>query len=156
MPNIRILAKAVLQIFCLQGCSYTNACVQKGGVTQPKIYGIGSKVNQFIFTLIYAKYQDPSLSGSSDILFARLFIHSQKRGITPERQDQQRKKKIRFSLFFMYMPHIKFQDSSISGSGVSQLPKSVTDRQIDGQEYVQKLISSSTLWSVSICQISGS
>ena len=32
----------------------------------------------------------------------------------------------------MYMPHIKFQDSSISGSQVSQLP-SITDRQTDGQ-----------------------
>ena len=32
----------------------------------------------------------------------------------------------------MYMPHIKFQDSSISGSRVSQLP-SITDRQTDGQ-----------------------
>ena len=51
-PNIRILAKAVLKIFCSQGCSYTNACVQKMGVTQPKIYGIGSKVNHFIYILI--------------------------------------------------------------------------------------------------------
>ena len=32
----------------------------------------------------------------------------------------------------MYMPHIKFQDSSISGSRVSQLP-SIMDRQTDGQ-----------------------
>ena len=32
----------------------------------------------------------------------------------------------------MYMPHIKFQDSSISGSRVSQLP-SITNRQMDGQ-----------------------
>ena len=31
----------------------------------------------------------------------------------------------------MFMPHIKFQDSSISGSQVSQLP-SITDRQMDG------------------------
>ena len=52
MLNIRILAKAVLQIFCSQGCSYTNACVRKTGVTQPKIYGIGSKVNHFIYTLV--------------------------------------------------------------------------------------------------------
>ena len=29
-----------------------NACVRKRGVTQPKIYGIGSKVNQFIYTLV--------------------------------------------------------------------------------------------------------
>ena len=32
-----------------------NACVQKTGVTQPKIYGIGSKVNQFIYTLVCKK-----------------------------------------------------------------------------------------------------
>ena len=51
MQNIRILAKAVLQIFCLQGCSYTKACVQKTGVTRPKVYGRDSKVNQFIYTL---------------------------------------------------------------------------------------------------------
>ena len=41
-------------------------------------------------------------------------------------------KKIRVRLFFMYMLHIKFQDSSMSGSRVSQLP-SITDRQTDGQ-----------------------
>ena len=29
-----------------------NACVQKRRVTQLKIYGIGSKVNQFIYTLV--------------------------------------------------------------------------------------------------------
>ena len=95
MPNIRILALAVLQMFCSkrlfiqsrkrgitperqdcrrkkirvrlffmylphikfqefcsQGCSYTNVCVQKRGVTQPKIYRISSKVNQFIYTLV--------------------------------------------------------------------------------------------------------
>ena len=53
MPNISILAKAVLQIFCSQACSYTkNACVRKTGVTQPKIYGIASKVNHFIYTLV--------------------------------------------------------------------------------------------------------
>ena len=52
MPNIRILAKTVLQIFCSQGCSIQNACVRKRGVTQPKIYRIGSKVNQFINTLV--------------------------------------------------------------------------------------------------------
>ena len=31
----------------------------------------------------------------------------------------------------MYMSYIKFQDSSIRGSWVSQLPNSVTDRQRD-------------------------
>ena len=52
MPNIRILAKAVLQIFCSQGCSYTKCLCPKRGLTQPNIYGIGSKVNQFIDTLV--------------------------------------------------------------------------------------------------------
>ena len=51
-PNIRILAKAVLQIFCSQGCSYTKCLCRKRGVTQPKIYRKSSKVNQFIYTLV--------------------------------------------------------------------------------------------------------
>ena len=52
MPNIRILAKAVPQLFCSQGYSYTKCLSKKRGVTQRKIYGIGSKVNQLIYTLI--------------------------------------------------------------------------------------------------------
>ena len=52
MPNIRILTKAVLQIFCSQGCPIKNACVRKRGVTQLKNYGIGSKFNQFINILV--------------------------------------------------------------------------------------------------------
>ena len=52
MPNIRILALAVLQIFCSQGCSYTNCYVVKRGITQQKIYRIGSKVNHFIYILV--------------------------------------------------------------------------------------------------------
>ena len=53
MPNIRILALAVLQILCSQGCSYTNFLFpKKRGVTQPKIYGISSKFNHFIYTLV--------------------------------------------------------------------------------------------------------
>ena len=57
MPNIRILAKAVLKIFCSQGCSYTkNTYVRKREITPPKIYGIGSKVNQFLYILV-CKYR---------------------------------------------------------------------------------------------------
>ena len=52
MHNIRILAKAVLQIFCSKGCFYTKCLRPETGVTQPNIYGIGSKVNQFIYTLV--------------------------------------------------------------------------------------------------------
>ena len=133
MPNIRILAKAVLQLFCSQRCFYTKCLCPKKGSNSPKIYGICSKVIQFIYTLvctyipnirilakavlqlfcsqgcsytkclclkkgssstknlrnrfksqtvhlhlglsIYIKYQDPSQSGFSDILFTRLFLH---------------------------------------------------------------------------------
>ena len=46
MQNIRILAKVVLQIYFVHKVvPIQNACVQKKGVTQPKIHGIGSKVN---------------------------------------------------------------------------------------------------------------
>ena len=52
MPNIRILATAVLQISVLKVVPIQNACVRKRGITQPKNYGIGSKVNQFIYILV--------------------------------------------------------------------------------------------------------
>ena len=45
MPNISILAKAVFGYFVHKVVPIQNACVRKTGVTQPKIYGIGSKVN---------------------------------------------------------------------------------------------------------------
>ena len=52
IPNIRILAKAVLQLFCSQGCSYTKCMCLKKENNATKIYGIGSKVNQFLYTLV--------------------------------------------------------------------------------------------------------
>ena len=55
-----------------------NACIRKTGVTGVKVYGIGSKVNQFIYTLVcnyVTKYQDLRQSGSSVILFTRLFLY---------------------------------------------------------------------------------
>ena len=51
-PNIRILAKAVFRYFVHKVVPIQNACVRKTGVTQPKIYGIVSKVKQFIYTLV--------------------------------------------------------------------------------------------------------
>ena len=36
-------------------------------------------------------------------------------------------------LFFMYMPDIKFEDPTTSGSWVSQVPKRVTDSRTDRQ-----------------------
>ena len=52
MPNIRILAKAILKIFCSQAVPIHNAYVRKRGITPPKIYEIGSNVNQFIYILV--------------------------------------------------------------------------------------------------------
>ena len=54
MPSMRILAKGVLQISRSKGCSYTKClCPKKRRVTLPEIYGIGSKVNQFIYILVW-------------------------------------------------------------------------------------------------------
>ena len=52
MPNIRILAKAVLKTFCSQGCSYIKCLCPKKGTTKLKIYGTGSKANQLIYTFV--------------------------------------------------------------------------------------------------------
>ena len=52
MPNIRILAKAVLPIFCSQGWSYTKCLCLKKGNNSTENLRTGSKVNQFMFTLI--------------------------------------------------------------------------------------------------------
>ena len=93
-----------------------NAYVRKRGITQPTIYGIGSKVNQFIYILV-CNYM-PNIRMLAKAIF-QIFCSQccsyvvEKRGITPERQDRRRKKTIQVRLFFMYMPYIKFQDSSI-------------------------------------------
>ena len=76
MPNIRILSKAVLQIFCSQGCSYTKCLCLKKGNKPTKIFRKRLKnvsVYLHLGLLLYAKYQNPSEIGSSDILFTRLF-----------------------------------------------------------------------------------
>ena len=52
MPNITIQAKAVLQIFCSQGCSYTKSLCLKKGNKPTEIFGIGVKINQFINTVV--------------------------------------------------------------------------------------------------------
>ena len=103
MLNIWILAKAVLQIFCSQGCSYSKCLCLKKGSNSTKNFLNRCKsysVHLHLRLSLYAKLQDPSRSGSSDILFTRLFIHSRKGSITPEQQDRWRKNKIRVSLFF--------------------------------------------------------
>ena len=59
MPNIRFLAKRFFRCFV-----HKDAYVQKRGVTQPKIHGIGSNVYQFIYTLICNDMQKIRIIGS--------------------------------------------------------------------------------------------
>ena len=78
MPNIRILAKAVLKIFCSQDCSNTKClCLKKGINSSEKLLNMfkSESVHLNLGLYLYAKYQDPSESGSSDILFTRLFLY---------------------------------------------------------------------------------
>ena len=52
MPNIRILAKAVLQIFRPQACSYTKCLCPENGSNSTENLQNRFKVNQFIYTLV--------------------------------------------------------------------------------------------------------
>ena len=52
MPNIRILAKAVLQIFRSQGCSYTKCLCPENGSNSTENLQNKFQVNQFIYTLV--------------------------------------------------------------------------------------------------------
>ena len=52
MPNIRILAKAVLQIFCSQGYSYTKCLCPENGSNSTENLWNRFKVYQFIYTLV--------------------------------------------------------------------------------------------------------
>ena len=44
--------KQFFRYFVHKAVSIQDACVSKSGISQPKIFGIGSKVNQFIYTLV--------------------------------------------------------------------------------------------------------
>ena len=89
MPNIRILALAIIQIFCSQGCSYTKClCLKKGNKPTKNFWNrfISESAHLHLGLLLYAKYQNPSQIGSSDI-FVHKFVPIQnayfrKRGIT--------------------------------------------------------------------------
>ena len=65
------------------------------------------------------KYQDPSLSGSVDSLFTSVSLYkiTVKKGYRVRvRVSPVEYRQIRVHLFFMYLPHTKFQDPSISES----------------------------------------
>ena len=51
MPNIMILAQAVIQIFCWQGSIGLQCVSRKREIIQPNIHRISRKVNQVIYTL---------------------------------------------------------------------------------------------------------
>ena len=115
MPNIRILAKAVLKIFCSQGCSYTKCLCLKREITPPKIYGIGSKVNQFINTLVCNYMPNIKILAKQ---FVRYFVHKvvpiqntyvRKRGITPPKIYGLGSKVNQFIYILVcnYMPNIR-------------------------------------------------
>ena len=75
VPNIMILAQAVLQIFCSQGPKWVKCLSLKREIIQWNIDRTLWKVNQVIYTHVpkpYAWHHDPSSSGSPDILFTSL------------------------------------------------------------------------------------
>ena len=77
---------------------------------------------------MWAKYYDSSSSGSRDILFTRfhrLTMGKSKKGHNSRKTILTEKKKIRVRLFFMLIPHIKFQDPIFNRS---RPYASVTDR----------------------------
>ena len=57
MPNIMILAQAVLQIFCSQGSLWVQCLSLESGIHN-----------------LYGKYHDLSSRGSPDFLFTRFFM----------------------------------------------------------------------------------
>ena len=51
MPDVLILAEAVLQIFCWQSCFTIKCQSRKREIIQPNIYRLLPKVNQVIYTM---------------------------------------------------------------------------------------------------------
>ena len=71
MPNIRILSKAVLQIFCSQGCSYTKClCLKKGNKPTKNFQNRfkGLSIHLHLGLLLYAQYQNPSQTHTCQVL----------------------------------------------------------------------------------------
>ena len=74
MSNIRILARAVLKTSCRQGFSIAIMVESKRGHNLANISRISSQSGHLnIDPKQYAKYENPSLSGSQDIVLTRFF-----------------------------------------------------------------------------------
>ena len=77
IPDIMILAEAVLQIFCSQGFFTTyNDKVGKGDNSVKYLQKFAKSLSGHLQLRpnLYAKYHDPYLRGSPDIVFTRSFI----------------------------------------------------------------------------------
>ena len=121
MPNIRILAKAVLQMFCSQGWSYTKCLCPKKGSNSTKIYEIGSKVNQFIYTLVCNYMPNIKIQAISVLQIFRSQGCSNTKCLYPKRGVTQPKiygigsKFNQFinTLVCNYMPNIRIQPKAV-------------------------------------------
>ena len=106
MLNISYLAKVLLQIFCLQVCSYTKCQCPEKGNNSSKIYEICSKVNHSIYFLVCNCMLNISYLGKVLLQIFCLqgccYIKSstRKRGIRPEVQDRRSDKKSTGPLIF--------------------------------------------------------
>ena len=108
MPNFMILSQAVLQIFCWQGLLWVKCVSRKWGIIQSNIHRILRNVNQVIYTMYLNCMID-----------------------TNEKSDG--KEKIQILLFFILIPHIKFQDPISNRSWPHAKCDPRTDGRTDGQ-----------------------
>ena len=142
LPDITILAQAVLQIFCSQGCFTTqNAKVGKREIIYSNIYRILLKVNQVIYTqsvsqniMILAQMVLEIFCSQSSIGLQWESWKMSKKGHNSATTSPTEKKKIRFRLYFMVIPNIKFQDPI---SNRSWPCASETDARTDSQTHGQ-------------------
>ena len=139
MSHIMILAQAVIQIFCSQGCVTIQKCQsQKREIIQPHIYKILPKVNQVIYTL--DKMYMPNI-----IILAQAFLQifcsqgsiglqckSRKRGITLQWQVWGKEKRYR-SFYFLCTCHVLKILSLIIFDRMQSVTDAHTDKHTDGQ-----------------------
>ena len=91
---------------------------EKGELLNRTFYGIGSKVNQFIYILVCNYMPNIRILALAvlQIFCSQDCSYIVKKGHNSKTTRLSEEKKMGPLLFFLYMPHIKFQDSSISGS----------------------------------------
>ena len=115
MPDMMVLAQAVLQIFCSQGC-FTIYNMRKREIIQPNIYRILPKVNQVSYTLDTIYMLNIMIQAQAVL---KIFCSQVPQGYNAvvEKRAQHcnnkfnRKGKQYGSAFFMLIPHVKFSRS---------------------------------------------